>query len=73
MIYGGHVMGADVPGFQKGQEYTIGIESLDTLSTQYDVLIRSVDVSPSNRRKREPRTFQKMFFLDDVRGMFRQR
>lgn len=65
-------MVGDIPGFVKDQEYDLTIEQLDKLSTEYDVMIRMVNVSP-DRKKTTTQVFRKYFFLDHLRGMFRQR
>lgn len=62
----------DVPGFVKDQEYDLTMTQLDELSTKYDLMVRMVNVSP-DRKKTTVQEFRKYFFLDHLRGMFRQR
>jgi len=74
LTFGGHWMGGDTDEFIKDQEYDITLEQLDDLSNRFDVMIHKVDILPPTMKKKQlPRVYKKYLYLDNIRGMFRQR
>lgn len=78
--YGGHWRGTTDIRFEPdgilvtGQEYDLTPSIMEDLTTRFDVMFHQVDITspPPKKRSKAPRFYQRMFYLDEPWGLFRQ-